>query len=65
MIFGKSHRGGGGGGVRELLDFKDVKGVDLGWILPILGSKSEKLFLQLSEEFAAQSAFYPYSQMYV
>ena len=42
MIFGKA-QGGGGGGVRELLDFKDVKRLDLGWILPILGSKSEKL----------------------
>ena len=47
----------------SFLDFKDIKGLDLGWILPILGSKSEKFevgFFQLSEEFAAQSAFYPY-----
>ena len=27
-----------------VLDFKDVKGLDLGLILPILGSKLEKLF---------------------
>ena len=63
-----SQGGGGGGGVRELLDFKGVKGLDSGWILPILGSKSEKLtggrvsFLQSSEEFVTQSAFYPYSR---
>ena len=42
MIFETSLRGGGGG-VRELLDFEDVKGLDLGWILAILGLKSEKL----------------------
>ena len=35
VIFGKSQR--------EHLDFKDVKGLDFGWILPILGSKSKKL----------------------
>ena len=27
----------------NFLDFEDVKGLHLGWILAILGSKSEKL----------------------
>ena len=64
-------------GLRELLDFKDVKRLDFGWTLLILGSKLENLrggrggggwwyvsFFQSSEEFVAQSAFHPYYQVF-